>query len=91
MGACGKVNSDSELVAAVSTAVYGRDANPNNAAICGQCALVRHGNGKSVKVTIVDKCMACKLDDIDLSPTAFAQLAEHARGRIPVSWSIVSR
>ncbi|OQV15016.1 hypothetical protein BV898_10776 [Hypsibius exemplaris] len=89
MGACGRVNSDSELVAAVSTTVYGRYANPNNAAICGQCALVQHGHRKRVKVTIVDKCMGCKSDDIDLSPTAFAQLADHALGRIPVSWRIV--
>jgi len=48
-------------------------------------ATVKHG-GKSIQVKIVDRCEACKKDDIDLTPTAFAALADPALGRTDVEW-----
>ncbi|KAJ1889605.1 hypothetical protein LPJ66_007945 [Kickxella alabastrina] len=88
-GSCGKLNSDSELVAAINAPQYGTDANPNNAAVCGKCILVKGPNGQ-VKVTVVDKCPPCKQGDLDLSPAAFEQIAEFDQGRVPITWQFVS-
>ncbi|KAJ8089124.1 hypothetical protein AAF712_010766 [Marasmius tenuissimus] len=85
LGACGRQNGDNDLVAAVSQTVYnnwpGATANPNLNPICGRRARVV-ANGKTVDVTIVDKCMACATFDIDLSPAAFQKLAPLSVGRI---------
>jgi hypothetical protein len=43
--------------------------------MCGQTATVSW-KGKSVKVKVVDECPVCGYDHIDLSPSAFEQLAE---------------
>lgn len=40
-------------------------------------------------VRIVDRCPACAAGDIDLSQTAFSQIAELSAGRIDVSWNFV--
>jgi len=48
-------------------------------------ATVKHG-GKSIQVKIVDRCEACAIGDIDLTPTAFAALADPSLGRTDVEW-----
>ncbi|KAJ7770951.1 hypothetical protein DFH07DRAFT_1057993 [Mycena maculata] len=48
-------------------------------------ATVTHG-GKSIQVQIVDRCAACAEDDIDLTPAAFAALADTSLGRTDVMW-----
>lgn len=48
-------------------------------------ATVKHG-GKSIVVKIVDRCEGCAPDDIDLTPAAFAALADMALGRTDVEW-----
>ncbi|KAJ7661980.1 hypothetical protein DFH06DRAFT_1397805 [Mycena polygramma] len=48
-------------------------------------ATVMHGNN-SIQVQIVDRCTACAVDDIDLTPAAFAALADTALGRTSVTW-----
>ncbi|KAJ7146102.1 hypothetical protein C8R44DRAFT_7517 [Mycena epipterygia] len=48
-------------------------------------ATVTHG-GKSIQVKIVDRCAACAEGDIDLTPAAFAALADPALGRTSVTW-----
>jgi hypothetical protein len=47
--------------------------------------------GKSVVLTVVDKCPGCAgLYDVDISQTAFTQLADPAVGRITgVEWTLV--
>ncbi|PQE10847.1 Rare lipo A protein [Rutstroemia sp. NJR-2017a BBW] len=47
--------------------------------------MVSYG-GKSVVVKVVDKCMGCKTDDLDLSPAAFTALAPESLGRIKGTW-----
>lgn len=49
-------------------------------------ATVKHG-GKSIIVKIVDRCEACAIGDIDLTPAAFKLLADPALGRTDVEWS----
>ncbi|KAK7055415.1 DPBB-1 domain-containing protein [Favolaschia claudopus] len=48
-------------------------------------ATVTHGD-KSIQVKIVDRCVGCAVDDIDLTPAAFAALADMSLGRTSVKW-----
>jgi len=48
-------------------------------------ATVKHGS-KQIKVKIVDRCVGCKKYDIDLTPAAFAALADQSLGRTDVEW-----
>ncbi|KAJ7619273.1 hypothetical protein FB45DRAFT_930300 [Roridomyces roridus] len=48
-------------------------------------ATVTHGD-KSIQVRIVDRCVGCAKDDIDLTPVAFAALADMSLGRTSVKW-----
>jgi len=87
LGACGETNSDSEMIAALNHAqwdAFGSMSNGNPA--CGKQATLNY-EGKSVTVTIRDKCMGCKHGDLDLSPAAFKQLADEGAGRIQMSWN----
>ncbi|KAL0572119.1 hypothetical protein V5O48_009846 [Marasmius crinis-equi] len=85
LGACGITNGPNDLIAAVSVSVYnnfpGATPNPNLNPICKKKARVT-ANGKSVDVTIVDKCPGCSDGSIDLSPAAFKVLAAQSVGRI---------
>ena len=65
--------------------------NPDweNAAWCGACADVQGPNG-SVQVRIVDRCPECQSGDLDLSPTAFDQIADRAAGRVSITWNFVA-
>ncbi|KAJ7057959.1 hypothetical protein C8F01DRAFT_1027365 [Mycena amicta] len=48
-------------------------------------ATVTHGD-KSIQVKIVDRCEGCAEGDIDLTPAAFAALADMSLGRTSVKW-----
>ncbi|THH29213.1 hypothetical protein EUX98_g4959 [Antrodiella citrinella] len=92
LGACGGTNSESDLIVAVSTQIFtgfpGAGANPNLNPICGK-QLTATFEGKSVSVTVVDECAGCALNDIDLSPAAFNQLADPSAGRLSgVRWTL---
>jgi expansin (peptidoglycan-binding protein) len=44
--------------------------------------------GKSVTITVTDRCESCGDTDLDFSPAAFAQLADLSVGRIDgMTWS----
>ncbi|MEV7089042.1 RlpA-like double-psi beta-barrel domain-containing protein [Streptomyces sp. NPDC093085] len=88
LGACGWYNNDSELVVAISTDLYGSYPNPNNSPQCGRQLRVNGPLG-SVTVTVVDKCMSCATNDVDLSPAAFSRIGDLNAGRINVSWDWV--
>ncbi|KZV82255.1 hypothetical protein EXIGLDRAFT_729962 [Exidia glandulosa HHB12029] len=94
LGSCGINSSPSENVVAVSQSVFdsfpGATANPNNNPICGQHATVSF-NGKTIDVTIVDRCTGCAPGDLDFSTGAFSQLADMSAGRIHgIQWSLAS-
>lgn len=57
-----------------NAATFDIDKNPNHSKACGRSARVTAG-GKSVNVRVVDRCGDCPQHNIDLSPTAFQQLA----------------
>ncbi|CAG8597826.1 17118_t:CDS:1, partial [Dentiscutata heterogama] len=82
LGAGGITSNDNQLVAALPAAVYDTlipGGNPNACTACGKTCTVCY-QGKSVDVTIVDRCPSCKSGDIDLSPAAFSKLASQDLG-----------
>ena len=43
--------------------------------------------GKSVTITVTDRCVGCAETDLDFSPAAFSQLADLSVGRLDgVTW-----
>ncbi|XP_055348005.1 papain inhibitor-like [Paramacrobiotus metropolitanus] len=91
MGACGKFNTDDDMVVAVSHVQYGKHSDSLKAPVCDRCALVKAvDSGKQVKVKVVDRCARCPNGSIDLSPAAFEKLASMDLGDIQVAWRYVS-
>ncbi|PIA14633.1 Non-catalytic module family EXPN protein, partial [Coemansia reversa NRRL 1564] len=86
LGSCGKTNSATDLIAAINAPQYDATGSSNSASICGKCVQVKGPKGE-VKVTIADRCPACKSGDLDLSPAAFDQIGDESEGRISISWS----
>ena len=75
LGACGQTHSEADLVVALNAAEFDPstpNGNPNNNPLCGR-KIRAHYNGKSVDVTLVDRCPGCGSGDLDLSPTAFSK------------------
>jgi expansin len=60
-----------------------------NSAICGAYVELTGPNG-TITIRIVDQCPECPAGNIDLSPSAFAKIAELVKGRVPITWWIVS-
>ncbi|KAF8916105.1 plant expansin [Mucidula mucida] len=93
LGACGITNVATDLIVAVSHTLYdtypGATANPNLNPICNK-KLTANYNGRSVTVTVTDKCAGCAgLYDLDFTTSAIKQLVDDpvAVGRLTgVSW-----
>jgi len=82
LGACGITNSDADLIAAASQALF--DSDPD---ICGKTVNVNFG-GNTVNVAITDRCSSCAATDLDFSSTAFSQLADVSVGLITgMTWT----
>jgi expansin (peptidoglycan-binding protein) len=83
-GACGFDPSPNDLmVSALNAEEY------SNAAYCGAYVLVTGAKG-SITVRIVDLCPECKAGHLDLSREAFAAVDDVYKGRVPITWRIVS-
>lgn len=85
-GSCGESFGDGDLIAALSGDMIRGYRDPER---CFRCARVSH-EGKSVTVRIVDTCPGCSATSLDLSPSAFNQLAHPDRGVIPIQWDFVN-
>ncbi|OSD03599.1 hypothetical protein PYCCODRAFT_1451679 [Trametes coccinea BRFM310] len=86
LGSCGITNQDSDHIVAVSHLLYDSypgytGANPNNNPVCGRKITATY-QGKSVEVTVTDRCTGCAETDLDFSPSAFSELADFAVGRL---------
>jgi expansin (peptidoglycan-binding protein) len=58
---------------------------------CGAYVRVRASTGATVTVRITNECPApCRVHQLDLSPQAFAELADPETGQISVTWKLVS-
>ena len=83
-GACGFDPSPNNLmVTALNAEEY------NTAAYCGAYVQVNGAKG-SVIVRIVDLCPECKAGHLDLSREALAAIDDLVKGRVPITWRIVS-
>jgi expansin (peptidoglycan-binding protein) len=89
LGACGITSASSDSICAVSHLVFDaaqKGSNPNSNPLCGLKLRLRR-DGKSVDVTVVDRCVGCKATDIDTTTSVFSQLAGIVQGRVPVDWA----
>lgn len=86
MGSCGWDNKESQMVVAVNHGQMENGANPNKNPNCGRSITVKGPKG-SVTVKVVDTCPGCDYGALDLSPAAFAEIADLSQGRITASWS----
>lgn len=87
-----------------NAACYGRDGIPNynakpsdrigamiNNGMCYKCVKITNPkNKKSVIVKIIDKCAGCKKNQIDLTRSAFASIANTDDGIVKVTWKGVA-
>ena len=60
-----------------------------DSAICGAYVELT-GPNATITIRIVDQCPECPAGNIDLSPLAFSKIAELVKGRVPITWRIVS-
>jgi expansin len=84
-GNCGfdATPDDLDVAAIVKTEYQG-------SAVCGACAEIQGPKG-TLRVRIVDSCPDCTVaHHLDLSPSAFAKLADPAAGRVQVKWRFVT-
>ncbi|XP_026819937.1 uncharacterized protein LOC113558644 [Rhopalosiphum maidis] len=87
--ACGQVYTDEEMVAAIAFGHF-TTPNPNLDPMCGkQVKVMDPTTLKSIVVTVRDKCEACKMNDIDVSPSAFEKLKPKTVGRFKVVWDFI--
>lgn len=94
LGSCGDTDTDSDFIVAVSHDLYdsfpGYDGvNPNNNPVCGKKVHITY-QGNSVDCTVVDRCTGCAMWDLDMTPTAFQQLAPLGAGRIQIEWDFTT-
>ncbi|KAB8304491.1 hypothetical protein EYC80_003880 [Monilinia laxa] len=95
LGACGITSSSTESICAVSHIIFdaaSTSSNPNANPLCGKKIRITRqresGSGNNtVDVTVVDRCVGCKAEDLDLSLTVFKKLAQEAEGRVIGSWA----
>lgn len=82
-GACSyPADASDPLIAAINGPQWDGSAH------CGECLQVTGPLG-SVRIRIVDECPECATGDLDMHPTAFAQIADIVDGRVPISWTRV--
>ncbi|KAL2143393.1 hypothetical protein VTI28DRAFT_10507 [Corynascus sepedonium] len=89
LGACGMFNGDGDLVVALSHVDFDPhtpNGNPNHNSLCGRRLRASY-SGKSVEVTVVDRCPSCNSGDLDLSPAAFNHLADLSVGTFRGTWN----
>ncbi|KAF5518289.1 Allergen Asp f 7 [Colletotrichum aenigma] len=82
LGSCGRINGDNDMVVAIShITMDDAGGNPNNNPNCGKTITISRG-GITKTATIVDKCMGCGVDHIDVSPAVFRAFADLGAGKI---------
>ncbi|KAL4778598.1 RlpA-like double-psi beta-barrel-protein domain-containing protein-containing protein [Aspergillus varians] len=89
VGSCGISSTSSEKICALSHVVFDAaltSGNPNENPLCGLRLRIRRSN-RSIDVKVVDRCPGCSVNDLDVSPAVFEDLADLAEGRVTVDWS----
>ncbi|KAL2073738.1 hypothetical protein VTL71DRAFT_11064 [Oculimacula yallundae] len=84
LGACGETHDGSTAkVIALPVGLMGAQSNGNP--YCGKTVTIKKGS-KTTTATVVDKCIGCKGNSIDLSNAAFLELADFDVGRTTAEW-----
>lgn len=89
LGACGVDSADGDAIVAISHFVFdaaSTSPDPNNNPLCGKRLRVSR-NGRSVDLTVVDRCGGCQPTDLDVTKDTFARLANVNLGRVSVQWA----
>lgn len=89
LGACGLTNDGGDSIAAVSYIIFDAvsvGSNPNANPLCGKKLRARR-DGKSIDLTVVDRCTGCQPTDIDVPRSVFKDLASIDEGRVDIEWS----
>lgn len=60
----------------------------DGSSVCGACVHLTGPMGE-LTIRVVDQCPECKPGDIDLSPEAFAKIADPSAGRVKIEWTYV--
>lgn len=79
VGNCTIEFTSASLIAAINAPQWAGSAH------CGECLRVTGPLG-TVDVKVVDQCPECLTGDLDLSPAAFAAIANPIDGRVAISW-----
>ncbi|MCJ1393716.1 hypothetical protein MMC18_006592 [Xylographa bjoerkii] len=98
LGACGVTSSTTDNIVSLSHFLFDSQAvgtNPNANPLCGLVVRAERFDEqvnamRSVDLTVVDRCTGCAPTDLDVSPSAFDQLANPAKGRVDVTWAWIS-
>lgn len=84
-GACLFGPSKTVMIAAMNHTDY------ETAKACGAYIRVRASNGRAITVRVTNECpLPCAPGQLDLSRQAFAKLANPKRGRISITWKLLS-
>ena len=84
-GACGFDAGGSQMTVAMNWSDY------EGSKACGAYVLVRTSKGATVTVRVNNECPApCRVHQLDLSPQAFAKLADPNTGQLDVTWQLLS-
>ncbi|KAI9266638.1 hypothetical protein BDA99DRAFT_536058 [Phascolomyces articulosus] len=82
---CGKMRSNQEMVVALSAAQMGDDRskkNPN----CGKKMDIIGPSGQQVQAEVIDFCMTCDNDGLDMSPAVFEKVADFSTQSTNIKW-----
>jgi expansin (peptidoglycan-binding protein) len=81
LGSCGETSTEADHIVALAPAQFVKDPNA-----CGKTIQITIAGGKTATAKVVDKCMGCSDDSIDVSSSVFTQLAELTVGRAQIEW-----
>ncbi|KAI0789749.1 hypothetical protein C8Q75DRAFT_806903 [Abortiporus biennis] len=84
VGNCGETNTQVDFVVAVNIDVF----NQFRSVICDDKFMSVTAFGKTVSLKIVDECVTCGPDGIDLSLAAFEIFAPPGTGEFQAQWFI---
>lgn len=90
LGACGITSTGSDYVVSISHISFDASStgsNPNQNPICFKKIRVFDGSN-TADATVVDRCVWCGVDDIEVSNAVFTQVAgDLGIGNTTVTWS----
>ena len=91
LGACGVTSANGDKIVAVSHFLFDAvqtGSDPNTNPLCGKKVRVKRlGGDVTVDLTVVDRCVGCETQDLDMTEETFSDLADVALGRVTGEWS----